>query len=162
MTNPPDLSDVDRADIHARLASWFGDDRQAFLVSHLAPVLDRIKSEAVAEFQRNALEMARKAERAERRAEDAEAELERLKAAADKVGHQAVCSDEPCDCWVRDLAPLLDGTEAQPERVVESEQGVDDDVWSVAVYRERDSCDHEWLDRPESDTASCDLCGEER
>jgi hypothetical protein len=76
------LTDADRADLHARLVSWFGDDRQAFLVSHLAPVIDRIKAEAcaqaTAEFQWNALEMARKADLATARAEAAEAEVERL------------------------------------------------------------------------------------
>jgi hypothetical protein len=25
-----------------------------------------------------------------------------------------------------------------------------------------DSCDHQWLDRPESDTRECMVCGEER
>lgn len=47
--------------LHSRLASWFGDDRQSFLVSDLVPVVTQI----VAEFQYNAVEMARKADIAE-------------------------------------------------------------------------------------------------
>lgn len=213
------LTDKDRADLHARLESWFGDDRQAFLVSHLAPVVDRIKAEAcaqavadyraaffralerceelktsVAERQRNALEMARKAEQAERRAEGAEADLERLKAAADLVGHQAACLVDPCDCWMSDLAPLLDYERPQWAKVAEVEQGDGADAWTVAVFKEQprehgsacacwppyDSClhpahppcacdgcigaecDHQWIDRPESDTVVCDLCGAEQ
>lgn len=189
------LTDKDRADLHARLESWFGDDRQAFLVSHLAPVVDRIKSEACAQAasgaQWDALEMARKAEQAERRAEGAEAELERLKAAADLVGHQAACLVDPCDCWMSDLAPLLDYERPQWAKVAEVEQGEGADTWTVAVFKEQprehgsdcacwppyDSCshppcacdgcigaecDHQWIDRPESDTVVCDLCGAER
>lgn len=186
------LTELDRADLHARLVSWFGDEGQAFLVSHLAPVVDRIKSEAcaraVAEFQWNALEMARKADQAERRAEDAEAELERLKAAADLVGHEAACLVDPCDCWMYDLAPLLDGGDESArcpdcaaewgrpmregcrrpwhhadewEQVAETVQGSGEDAWVVAVFEER-GCNHQWIDRPESDTTVCDLCGEER
>lgn len=62
----------------------------------------------LAELQWNAVEMARKADIAEARAEGAEAELERLKAAADLVGHQGACLVDPCDCWMADLAPLLE------------------------------------------------------
>ena len=69
------LTNAERADIHARLASWFGEDQQAFLVSHLAPVVDRIKSEACAQAVAESIEMSRKADQAERRAEDAEAEV---------------------------------------------------------------------------------------
>ena len=165
----------------------------------------------VAEFQYNALEMARKADQAERRAEDAEAAFERLRSAADKVGHQAACPVIVCDCWMRDLAPLLDdqtvlcpcgeyvghahhcpvtrgcGAADQHERmatvehlrrcpicdirfdgevaagweqVAETTQGSGDDAWTVAVFQER-GCDHQWLDRPESDTSACDICGAE-
>lgn len=128
VTSPYGLTDADRADLAARLMTWFGGDeyRQAFLVSHLAPVVDRIKSEAyaagIAVAEARVVEMARKAEQAERRAE---------------------------------------GVESEWERVSESVQGSGDDAWSVAVFRER-ACDHQWVDRPESDTMVCDLCGEER
>lgn len=161
------LTDEDRADLHARLVSWFGDEGQAFLVAHLAPVVDRIKSEAcaraVAEFQWNAVEMARKADQAERRAEGAEAELERLKAAADLVGHQAACLVDPCDCWMSDLAPLLEYERPDWIKVGEVEQGSGSDAWTVAVFEEQPrTCDHVWIDRPESDTTVCDMCGAER
>lgn len=137
MSGDYNLTEDDRADIHSRLASWFGDDRQAFLVSHLAPVIDRIKSDACAQAVAEALEMSRKAEQSERRAEDTEAEIERLRAAL--VGHLAECHcsppyadcpHPPCDCWVCTVLPLED-------------------------------CSHEWIGRPESDTATCDLCGAE-
>lgn len=95
----------------------------------------------IAEFQWNALEMARKADIAEARAEGTEAELERLKSAADKVGHQAACKVDPCDCWMRDLAPLLDDS-SDPE--------------CPGLCGE-----HHWLDRPESDTRECLICGAE-
>lgn len=83
----------------------------------------------VAEHQWNALEMARRAGVAENerdaalaeverlRGENqrhyaafvgAEAELTRLKAAADLVGHEGACMVDPCDCWMTDLAPLLE------------------------------------------------------
>lgn len=206
MTTPPGLTDADRADLHERLVSWFGDDRQAFLVSHLAPVFDRIKADGyiaglaagvevrASEFQEAALEMARKADAAERRAEDTEAAFEQLRSAADKVGHQAACPVNPCDCWMRDLAPLLDYERPQWAKVAEVEQGKGGDTWTVAVFKEQprehvsdcacwppfDSCshpahppcacdgcigaecDHQWIDRPESDTVVCDLCGAER
>lgn len=47
--------------LHSRLASWFGDDRQSFLVSDLVPVVTQI----VSEYQHTAVEMARKADIAE-------------------------------------------------------------------------------------------------
>ncbi len=47
--------------LHSRLASWFGDDRQSFLVADLVPVVTQL----VEEFQHNAVEMARKADIAE-------------------------------------------------------------------------------------------------
>jgi hypothetical protein len=47
--------------LHSRLASWFGDDRQSFLVADLVPVVTQI----IAEYQHAALEMARKATIAE-------------------------------------------------------------------------------------------------
>lgn len=173
------LTELDRADLHARLVSWFGDERQAFLVSHLAPVVDRIKSEAcaqaAAEAQWNALEMSRRADIAERRAEEAEfhveqlrdararaeAELERLKAAADLVGHQAACLVDPCDCWMYHLAPLLEYEPPRWAKVAEGKQGPEGDAWQVTLFEEA-ACDHQWLDRPESDTVACDLCGAER
>lgn len=150
------LSADEREMLRGRLVEWFGDDRQAFLVSHLASMVEHI---TVA----RTLEMSRKAEQAERRAEDAEAELERLKAAADLVGHQAACLVDPCDCWMSDLAPLLEYERPQWVKVADSEQGPEGDTWQVALYEERPGpCDHQWLDRPESDTRECLVCGTER
>lgn len=163
------LTDADRADLHTRLVSWFGDDRQAFLVSHLAPVVDRIKAEAAAraaaESQWNAVEMARKADQAERRAEGAEDAFERLRSAADKVGHQAVCPVTPCNCWMRDLVAALEERE---------ELRADCACWPPYDSCSHPShppcvcdgcigakCDHQWLDRPESDTRECLICGTE-
>lgn len=37
----------------------------------------------------------------------AEAELARLRSAANRVGHQAVCPIDPCDCWMQELTTLL-------------------------------------------------------
>jgi hypothetical protein len=71
----------------------------------------------------------------------ATAELARLKAAANKVGHQAACMVDPCSCWMADLAPLLDD-ESEPE--------------CSGLCGE-----HHWLDRPESDTRECLICGVE-
>ena len=172
MTDNSGLTEADRADIHSRLATWFGDPRQAFLTSHLAPVVDRIKGDGyiaglaagvevrTLEFQQATLEMARKAAQAERRAEGAEAELERLKAAADLVGHQAACLVDPCDCWMSDLAPLLEYKRPQWVKAAESKQGPEGDEWQVTLFKEA-ACDHQWLDRPESDTRECLICGTE-
>ncbi len=125
----PRLTAAERGLLADRFVSWFGDERQAFLVSQIAPVVERIIATRVAELQSKALEMSRKAEQSERRAEGAEAEVERLQArgdrhyaafvgaearlarliaAADAVGHQAACLVDPCDCWMSDLAPLLE------------------------------------------------------
>lgn len=156
------LTTEERSLLAKPLVSWFGDERQSFLVTQIAPTVERILAARVAEFQWNALEMARKADQAERRAEGAEAELERLKAAADLVGHQAACLVDPCDCWMSDLAPLLEYERPQWVKVAESEQGPEGDTWQVALYDEQPGpCDHEWLDRPESDTRECLICGME-
>lgn len=85
--------------LHSRLASWFGDDRQSFLVSDLVPVVTQI----VAEFQHNALEMARKADIAERRAEEAEFHVEQLIESRDRAEAE--------------LESLEDSAQEQMERV---------------------------------------------
>lgn len=115
------LTAAERNLLAERLVSWFGDERQAFLVSQIAPAVERIIAARVTEFQHNAVEMARKADIAEAERDataieaerhyaafvGAESELARLRAAADRVGHQGRCPVFPCDCWVRDLVPLL-------------------------------------------------------
>lgn len=205
MTDNNGLTEADRADIHSRLVAWFGDARQAFLTSHLAPVVDRIKVDGyiaglaagvevrASEFQQAALEMARKADQAERRAEDAEAAYERLRAAADLVGHQAACLVDPCDCWMYHLAPLLEYERPEWVKVADDKRGIGGDAWQVTLYEEQHrpqasecacwppyescshpphppctcdgcigaACDHQWLDRPESDTRECLVCGTE-
>ena len=65
----PRLTAFERGLLADRFVSWFGDERQAFLVSQIAPVVERIIATRVAELQSKALEMSRKAEQAERRAE---------------------------------------------------------------------------------------------
>lgn len=97
------------------------------------------------------------------RAEAAEVELARLKSAAERVGHQAVCPVNPCDCWMRDLAPLLDD-----EGFVSTcgcGCGVDGDGMCPCGCDEPECpglCgEHHWLDRPESDTRECLICGTE-
>lgn len=67
--------------LHARLASWFGDDRQSFLVSDLIPVVTQI----VAEFQHNSVEMARKADIAEAERDSALADNALLAAERDDL-----------------------------------------------------------------------------
>lgn len=117
--------------LHARLASWFGDERQAFLVADLVPVVTQI----VSEFQYNAVEMARKAAIAEARAEGAESAIERAR-------------------------DVLDGWE---------HDGPDDPAIHLLIRRVREAldclcdeaCEHHWLDRPESDTRECLICGTE-
>lgn len=92
---------------------------------------------------RNAIEAR---DRAERQAEALDAELTLLRSAADKVGHQAACPVDPCDCWMRDLALLLDDKQRPDTNEAEC-SGL---------------CgEHHWLDRPESDTRECLICGTE-
>lgn len=160
--------------------TWFGGDeyRQAFLVSHLAPVVDRIKADAyaagAAAAETRAVEMARKANQAERRAEEAEFHVEQLRDERDSA-ERLIDSRAGSGCIHGDcvLLPTRPPTyrcgecgatfNHRPEwvKVTESEQGAGDDTWQVAVYQER-GCEHQWLDRPESDTRVCELCGEER
>jgi hypothetical protein len=124
--------------LHSRLASWFGDDRQSFLVADLVPVVAQI----VAEYQYAAVEMARKADIAESRAEEAEYHAEQLRDARDSA-------ERLLDGWVQD--------------------GPDDPAIHLLIRRVREAldvgkhsgneCDHDWLDRPESDTRECLICG---
>ena len=148
------LTNAERADIHARLASWFGEDQQAFLVSHLAPVVDRIKSEACAQAVAESIEMSRKAEQAERRAEDAEAEVERLKGATARrsCGGSGLYPNEVPGVgteWVGCPGCEWCGQADGHENGCRLGLGPDE------------TCDHQWLDRPESDTRECLVCGTE-
>lgn len=119
--------------LHERLTSWFGDDRQSFLVADLVPVVTQI----VSEFQYNAMEMAQKADLAEGRAEGAEAAIERARDVLDGWEHDG--PDDPAlHLLIRRVRETLDG------------EPTDDD------------CEHHWLDRPESDTCECLICGVEK
>lgn len=105
--------------LHARLASWFGDGRQSFLVSDLVPVVTQIVADhraafyrvlerceelktSVAEHQWNALEMARKADQAERRAEEAEFHVEQLRDTRDGAERRIERAERLLDGWEQD------------------------------------------------------------
>ncbi len=100
------LTEAHKDALRAQLASWSGDDRQAFLVSHLAlsRVLERCEElkTSVAEHQWNALEMARKADMAERRAEEAEFHVEQLRDARDKAERRIERAERLIDSWEHD------------------------------------------------------------
>jgi hypothetical protein len=190
--------------LHARLASWFGDDRQAFLVADLVPVVTQI----VAEFQHNALEMARKADLAERRAEEAECHIEQLRDARDRAERRVERTERLLDGWEQD-GPDDPAIHLLIQRVREAldesrgevgtgagEGAPGQDTGSAWVTRSTDcpeapaqahlpacncvpgicaegdecceshdclgfGCAHQWLDRPESDTRECLICGTE-
>ena len=109
----------------------------------------------VSEFQWNALEMARKADIAERRAEDAETEVERLRAVLAEVRR---VFDLQCP-------PML------PDAYVDGGAWMAHSWWNTVLGHvlnrtdrehlvgEMGECQHEWLDRPESDTRECLICG---
>lgn len=134
--------------LQSRLASWFGDDRQSFLAADLVPVVAQI----VSELQHSAVEMARKATIAEAERDDAlaaaerhyaafvgaEAELARLKTAVPDDGSCSGCGGK----WVESMR---EGCNRPWHHA---------DQWD-------DECDHHWLDRPESDTRECLVCGAE-
>jgi hypothetical protein len=106
------LTEDERQVLRGRLAEWFGDDRQSFLVSHLAPVVEHIAAD-------RALEMSRQVEQEQRRAEDAEAEVERLRERVERTlrlidswEHDAPDHSNPVfigrlrECLRRDPAPV--------------------------------------------------------
>lgn len=136
--------------LHSRLASWFGDDRQSFLVSDLFPVVAQI----VSELQHNAVEMARKADLAERRAEEAEYHVEQLRDARDAAERRIERTERLIDSWERD-AP----DHSNPVFIGRLRECLRSDPAPVRLRNE--TCDHQWLDRPESDTRECLICGTE-
>lgn len=146
MTHTNDgLTDADRADLAARLTSWFGDDRQAFLVSHLAPVVDRIKADAY-----SAGLAAKNTELCDRIAALTPMVLDEYPLTGEWLNRHDVlavlawhipdcncpppyadCPHPPCDC-------------------------------ATCVERGSDLCEnHHWFWRPESDTRECLICGTE-
>jgi hypothetical protein len=126
--------------------------------------------ERIAEAEYHVQQLTESRDRAERA-------LDRLQAAADRVGHQAACLVDPCDCWMRDLAPLLNHDTAIPAPCLGcSEDGRPGQhardcaylAWlSTVIIPARSDApeclglcgEHHWLDRPESDTRECLICG---
>lgn len=188
MSEPDALDSLPIATLlHARLASWFGDDRQAFLVGDLVPVVSQI----VAEFQHNALEMARKADIAEARAEEAEFHVEQLRDARDRAeralerlhvegatgqdtGTAWVTRSTDCPEALAQAHPLDDDSDVAlcpdcaGEWVKPMRQGCrrpwhHADEWADNAPTELECSglcgEHHWLDRPESDTRECLICG---
>lgn len=107
----------------------------------------------VTEAQWNALEMARKADAAERRAEEAEYHVEQLRDARDRAERRNERAEALIDSWEHDAPghsnPIFIGRLREVLRR------------DPAPVRLRDECAHEWLDRPESDTRECLICGTE-
>jgi hypothetical protein len=201
--------------LHARLASWFGDGRQSFLVADLVPVVTQI----VADFQYNALDMARKAHIAEIHAEEAEYHVEQLRDALDsaerrleQAERRAECAEDgnrgliaTCEAAGAKIQALETAIQRLREALDESrgevgtgagEGATGQDTGTAWVTRSTDcpeapaqahlpacncvpgicvegaecceshdcpgsGCAHEWLDRPESDTRECLICGTE-
>lgn len=125
----------------------------------------------VGEHQWNALEMARKADSAERRAEEAEYHVEQLRDARDSAERRNERACEVLDGWEHDgpkgyefhllilrVREALDGAIRACRRCG---CGVDGDEQCPCGCDEPVECAHEWLDRPESDTRECLICGTE-
>lgn len=106
----------------------------------------------LAEAQWNALEMARKADLAERRAEEAEYHVEQLRDARDAAERKVERAERLLDGWEHD-GPADPAMHLLIQRVREALNGADMCL--------NEPCEHQWLDRPESDTRECLICGEE-
>lgn len=91
------------------------------------------------------VEMAREAYLAERRAEEAEFHVEQLRDARDGAERRIERTERLIEAWELDAPdhtnPVFIGRLREALR--------------------RDPCEHEWLDRPESDTRECLICGVE-
>lgn len=111
----------------------------------------------VAEFQHNALEMARKADIAEARSEGADAAIERARDVLDGWEHDGPKGYE-FHLLILRVREALDGATRACRRC---ECGVDGDGQCPCGCDEPNDCDHDWLDRPESDTRECLICGTE-
>lgn len=146
---------------------------------------------AVTEAQHNALEMARKAYLAERRAEEAEFHVEQLRDARDSAERRIERAERLIDSWEhdapdhsnpvfigrlreclrRDPAPVRLREGPVPENQVGSIADLHTDRCVMTEHSPPESgCDdectglcgeHHWLDRPESDTRECLICGTE-
>lgn len=96
MTEQIGLTETEREALRSRLASWFGDERQAFLASHLAPAVERIVADRLVE-QRDELTQQhpfrRAAELAERLAALFAVEESRGRASSGPLYSQAVVDE---------------------------------------------------------------------
>lgn len=72
------LTDEERGLLAERFVSWFGDERQAFLVTQISSAVERIVTARTAECRREVVEMSRRASIAETERDAALAEVERL------------------------------------------------------------------------------------
>lgn len=145
----------------------------------------------VTEAQYNAVEMARKADLAERRAEEAEYHVEQLRDARDAAERRIERTERLIDSWERDApdhsnpvfigrlreclrrdpAPVRLREGAVPERQVGSIADLHPERCPMTEHSPPEAgCDsectglcgeHHWLDRPESDTRECLICGTE-
>lgn len=139
------------------------DYRDAFF--RVSERCDELQADA-AERQWNALEMARKADAAERRAEEAEYHVEQLRDARDRAERRA----EKLEAVIGQVKRVFDlqCPPMLPEKYVDRGAWMAHSWWDAvlgAVLRRDDldggDHDHEWLDRPESDTRECLTCGTE-
>lgn len=144
----------------ASLPVAYGDDGQPLhnpAIRHhheqMAEAVVDLIDARVAAYQHNALEMARKADAAERRAEEAEFHVEQLIDARDRAERRNERAEALIDSWERD-AP----DHSNPVFIGRLREVLRRDP---APVRLRDECAHEWLDRPESDTRECLICGTE-
>lgn len=145
-----------------------GFTRMADYVAEYVTVSPAALRAQVAEAQYNALEMARKADAAERRAEEAEFHVEQLRDARD-------CAERRAEELEGVLAEVkwafdLQCPPSPRERYVDKGALYAHSWWNTvlgSILRRADlldaarGCDHEWLDRPESDTRECLICGTE-
>lgn len=103
----------------------------------------------------DALEMARKAYQAERRAEEAEFHVEQLRDARDSAERRIERAERLIDSWERD-AP----DHSNPVFIGRLRECLQRDSVPVRL-RGAEACEHHWLDRPESDSRECLICGVE-
>lgn len=166
-------------------------------IAEVCDVLTGVANQ-VAEHQRNALEMSRKAEQAERRAEGVEAEVERLRDVLAEVRRvfDLQCPPMPAEkyvdrgawmahsWWNTALGLILnlgevgtgagDGATGQvtgaawvnrstdcPEAPAQAHLLGPDGFTRLAGECSGLCGEHHWLDRPESDTRECLICGTE-
>lgn len=182
---------AEREALRSRLASWFGDDRQAFLVSHLAPVVERIVADRLAEAEFHVEQLRDACDSAERSLERIEARAVELATERDAALARIAMAERLIDSWEHDAPdhsnPVFIGRlrerlrrDPAPVRLRGEERCVvcsrlaplhgglccfhkyDEQPLCIHCASDEDpACEHEWLDRPESDTRECLICGTE-